>query len=125
MNSKFQNKYDPQSGFTLLEVLIAMAVLVFISFAVYQATIETYRLRDTLSAEGEFHNGIHLATSILQRDITMLYSPSITLPDKKPDPNTPPNPQQMQVIMSDDLGQTYTYWSPAANPSGLRPSHFI
>lgn len=113
------------TGFTLIEVLISMTILVFISFAIFQATTETYKLRDVLSQEGDFYNGIRLSTGIIQRDIAMLYSPTISVPYSKPDPHAPPDPRQMQVIMSDDLGQTSLFWLAAIDSSGLRPSHFI
>jgi len=86
MSSKSLIK-NSHSGFTLLEVLIAMSVLVFISYAIYQATVETYKLRDSLSTEGNFYNGIRMSTSILQRDISMIYSPLISMPDKPATPN--------------------------------------
>jgi len=125
MNSNSQNNTS-QSGFTLLEVLISMAVLVFISFAIYQATIETFKLRDTLSADGDFYNSIRLSTAIMHRDIAMMYSPTIGLPDSKPSPNpagtTPaPNP----ALTADDLGQSFTFWAAAVNANGIRPAHFI
>jgi len=69
------------SGFTLLEVLISMFLLVVISFATYQATTETFKLRDVLSTEGEFYNSIRLAVSILQRDLENAYSPVAMRPE--------------------------------------------
>jgi prepilin-type N-terminal cleavage/methylation domain-containing protein len=139
MNLNFQNKdrslLTNQSGFTLLEILISMAVLVFISFAIYQATIETYKLRDSLLTEGNFYNGIRLSTSIMQTDISMLYSPLLAIPEKKEVDakgqsqangnlsSQAPLPVSGQI--SGDLSQSSTFWSPAVNPEGVRPSHFI
>jgi prepilin-type N-terminal cleavage/methylation domain-containing protein len=71
-------------GFTLLEVLISMFLLVVISFATYQATTETFKLRDVLSTEGEFYNSIRLAVSILQRDLENAYSPVVLRPEQRP-----------------------------------------
>lgn len=104
-----------------------MAILVFIAFAIFQATTETYHLRDTLSAEGNFYNSIRFSMNVLQRDIALIYSPLITIEKPKPiDPNAPVNAQQMGIIMaSDDLGQTSNFWSAAINQKGLRPSRFI
>ncbi len=113
-------------GFTLLEVLISMAILVFISFAIYQATTETYKLRDILSLEGNFYNSIRLSMSIMQRDISLIYSPlTIKGPQKKIDTNTSLNNPQMGTVLSDDLGQTTTFWSSAIDTTGLRPSRLI
>ena len=116
-------------GMSLLEVLISMAVLVFISFGIYEATMETYKLREILSTEGDFYNGIRLATGILQRDISLLYSSTIAFPEKKGDsqqnsikgvvPVNPPPPQ------GDDMNQTSNFWGPAINALGVRPSRLI
>jgi general secretion pathway protein J len=111
-------------GFTLLEVLIAMAILVFISFAIYQATTETYKLRDVLSTEGNFYNSIRLATSIMQRDIALIYTPMVTVPSPVPSA-APSNLNTTFQASSDDLGQSFTFWSAAINAQGLRPSRFI
>ncbi len=115
------------SGFTLIEVLIAMAILVFISFGIYQATIETYRLRDVLGAEGAFYNSIRLAMSIIQRDIALIYSPTVLLPRTRPfDPNNPPPPAPPILGRpGEDLQSPYQYWSPAINEFGVRPSRMI
>jgi len=131
MNLNYQNKLKQNAqGFTLLEVLIAMAILVFIAFSIYQATTQTFRLRDILSTEGAFYNNIRFATTVMWRDLSMIYSPLITINYKKPEPTNPTDQQQMQVIMSSDnrgdfLTQTFTFWSPAVEVSGLRPSRFI
>lgn len=123
MNSACRLKSN--EGFTLLEVLIAMSVMVFISFAIYQATVETFKLRDILSTEGNFYNSIRLATGILQRDISMIYSPKIATPDPSPSPsgNVPPPPPPQPL--PDGLNQTSTFWSVAIDETGLRPSRFV
>ncbi len=69
------------TGFTLLEVLISMFLLVVISFATYQATTETFKLRDVLSTEGEFYNGIRMAIGIFQRDLENAYNPIVIRPE--------------------------------------------
>src|SRR5215213_6023098 len=71
-----------QAGFTLLEVLISISILVFISFGIYQATTNTFRLRDVLMNEGDFYNGIRMASSVVQRDVALIYSPALILPPK-------------------------------------------
>ncbi len=116
-------------GFTLIEVLIAMAILVFISFGIYQATIETYRLRDVLATEGAFYNTIRLAMSIVQRDIALIYSPVVLIPRPNTSPSpgslpaTPPTP--LVSLPGEDLQVPYKFWSPAVDESGLRPSRMI
>jgi hypothetical protein len=102
-----------------------MTILVFISFAIFQATTETYKLRDSLSREGNFYNEIRLSMSIVSRDIALIYSPTILVPPKKKDPTAPAGARELEVIMSDDLGRAYTFWGVAQDESGLRPSRFI
>lgn len=125
-----------EAGFSLLEVLIALAVLVFISMGIYQATSQTYRLRDVLMNEGDFYNGIRMAMDIVQRDVTMIYSPTLTAPPKSetatatggptaPPPGDPAAAQEMLNLLSTELGQTTDFWLPAIDKSGIRPSRFI
>lgn len=117
-----------EAGFTLLEVLIAMAVLVFISFGIYQATTETYRLRDILTHEGDFYNGIRLAMDILRRDVSLIYSPTLIAPPKKESSSGLPDAadaRDMAALMSTELGVTSNYWLPAIDKSGIRPSRFV
>lgn len=121
MRSAFPSRSN--SGFTLIEVMIAMAILAFISFGSYLATIETYKLRDSLSTEGDFYNSIRLSVGIIQRDVSLIYSPisSVDLSAKdpnNPNPTPPPN-------LSGDAMQTFPFWSPVILPSGLRPSRFV
>ena len=52
-------------------------ILSFISLGIYQMTTETYRLRDSLAAEGEFYNSIRMSMDIVQRDVASMYSPII------------------------------------------------
>jgi prepilin-type N-terminal cleavage/methylation domain-containing protein len=124
VNLKLRNNHA-QSGFTLLEVLISMAVLVFISFAIYQATVETYRLRDTLASDGDFYNGIQLSTQIIRRDITSLYSPTMGMPTPSKSAVPPALTVQNGNSALDDPTQTSNFWSPALDATGLRPSRFV
>jgi len=124
MNFRSQNKMSRESGFSLLEVLIALSILVVLSFAIYQATTETYRLRDVLSNEGDFYNEIRLSMNILQRDISLLYSPTVSGPPK-PSPQPVMDPREMQNILASDLGQTTTFWGAVTDKTGIRPAHFI
>ena len=119
-----------QAGFTLLEVLIAICILTFISVGLYQATVQTYSLRDALSTEGDFYSEIRLSMNILQRDLTLLYSPIVLLPSPSPSPSVsfrPTTPQQATSGQLPDptLAQTFEYWGPALDSAGTRPSHFV
>jgi general secretion pathway protein J len=120
MSFNSRNNY----GFTLLEVLIAISLLVVISLAIYQATTETYRLRDTLMNEGDFHNGIRLSMSVMERDVSQLYSPILMVPEKK-GPPAPADAQDMEAILATDQGRTTDFWTAAVDKTGIRPSRFI
>ncbi len=109
-------------GFTLLEVVVAMAIMAFISLGIYQATVETFKLRDTLAAEGTFYNTIRLAMSIVQKDIALIYSPTLLLPKGTVKPNAPP--LMIPNMPGEDLQSPYLFWSPAIHETGLRPSRF-
>jgi general secretion pathway protein J len=122
------------AGFTILEVLISMAVMIMIAFAIYQATTETYRIRDVLQNEGDFYNGIRMAMDIMQRDVNLIYSPAIMMPPKPmpsglpgqaPPPPDPATAKDMEAIMSSDLGQTTQFWEGATDSSAVRSSRFI
>ena len=61
------NKGLSQKGFTLLEVLISIVIMAFISLGIYQATTESYKLREELVSDSDFYNEIRL-TMAAQRD---------------------------------------------------------
>ena len=125
MNSSSQNSH---SGFTVLEILISMALLVIISLAIFQATNETYKLRDVISNEGEFHNSIRLSMGILQRDIELLYSPVIILPNPVPSGSPAPgatDPNLQAQTLSGDAGRVTDFWGAQVDKSGLRPARFL
>lgn len=118
-------------GFTLIEVLIALTIMAFISFSIFQATTETFKLRDSLAVEGDFYNAIQLAMTIMQRDVALIYSPQAMFP-KKPISSTPQSPQSaaqggssqmpVQVEMPEDLTRPQIFWAEATEPNGIRPS---
>jgi prepilin-type N-terminal cleavage/methylation domain-containing protein len=132
-----------ESGFTLLEVMISMFIIVFIGIAIYQMVTKTFELRDVLSNEGDFYNGIRLSMQIVQRDVALMYSPVLILPDypKQPGqtgqptspelagPQTPQSQQQAlqdaQDLAAGDNGQTFQFWGPMLDKTGIRPMHFI
>jgi prepilin-type N-terminal cleavage/methylation domain-containing protein len=133
MNSNSRNK-----GFTIIEVLISIVILMVISLAIYQATTQTYRLRDTLTNEGDFHNGIRLSMAIMERDISQLFSPTIMLQPKKStaptDPNArrdgglpesrPEDDRELQELLNSDIGRTTQFWLGASDKTGIRSSRF-
>lgn len=117
MHFSLQNNKKNHFGFTLLELLISLSILVFISLSIYQATTETYKLRDSLLKEGNFYNNIRFAIGILQQDIALLYSPMIFIPSQQSAKTDP-------TLLLGDLSKGDLFWSPAIDISGIRPSHF-
>jgi prepilin-type N-terminal cleavage/methylation domain-containing protein len=121
------------AGFTLIEVVIVLVILTFISIGIYQMTTETFKLRDELAAEGEFYNSIRMSMDIVQRDVSTMFSPIISRPNPGPSPNPanpgtlppPPNAQDMQVLLSSDQGKTSSFWLAATDKTGLRNSRFV
>ncbi len=129
MNSKLHSK----DGFTLLEMMITITILIFISIGIYQATTQTFKLRDILSKEGEFFNSIRMAMGIIERDVATMYSPMslimiLTPPNTQPgtptQPTTPPDPKDLYVMGLEGLGTANEYWGAAKDRTGLRPSRF-
>jgi general secretion pathway protein J len=116
------------AGFTLLEVLVSMVILVFIAFSIYEAVTETYRLREILSQEGDFYNSIRLAMNVMNRDVSLIYSPvnAIPSPTVSGAPVAPSAPvAAANAQQAGDLAQESKYWGPALDKSGTRPSRFI
>lgn len=127
-----------QKGFTLLEVLISIVLLVVISLAIYQATFETYKLRDVLSAESEFYGGIRLAMNVVDRDVTMLYSSKLIFPPAtlrkiqgQGNLQAPGNPADLvdakdqEAIVKGDQEKGTQYWTSVIDKTGLRLSKFV
>ena len=119
-------------GFTLIEVLISITLLVFISMAIYQGTTETYKLREVLINEGDFYNGIRLSMTIMERDVALLYSPTLLGIATKSSANTSSQDlqnNQLQQDLTKALGpealRTTDYWTGAIDTSGIRPSRFV
>lgn len=121
---------------TLIEVLIAMVILGFISLATYRAISQTYKVRDVLLNEGEFHNTIRLAMSMLGHDIELAYSPWPFLPKPPksrvggasesvaPEP-TPSAPVDVSFMQQLEERARSKYWLSPISKLGVRPSHFI
>ncbi|RYZ66425.1 MAG: prepilin-type N-terminal cleavage/methylation domain-containing protein, partial [Proteobacteria bacterium] len=125
-------------GFTLLEVLISITILIFISMAIYQAMTQTFRMRDVLIREGDFSNGIRLSMAIMERDLNMLFSPVAYIPPAKPanpnqgqNPNFPgafgQGPQQTtaELETAAEMQRLTEFWLPTKVKTGVRLSRFV
>ena len=104
LNSKQQFKTD--QAFTLIEVLVATAILAFSSMLTYQVMINSFDVNQKLSYESGTMLSIAIATDTLDRDISQLYSPLLGKVD-------PPK----NNIASE-------FWSPPQRRDGLRRTRF-
>lgn len=131
-------------GFTLIEVLISLAILAFISLSIYQGTTQTFRMRDVVIQEGDFYNGIRLSMGILERDLNLMFTPKEYLPPppKKRQPGgvnngnfsgssrTNNNADEEENLENDpdfqssDLAKTTEFWLAATNKAGVKLSRF-
>jgi len=58
-----------QSGFTLLETMLAMAVYVVIASIVMSGMIQMLRTQGTIANRTEMHTSVRSATELLQQEI--------------------------------------------------------
>ncbi|MFL5812365.1 MAG: type II secretion system protein J [Bdellovibrionia bacterium] len=143
MNSNSRNK---SAGFTLIEVMITVAILAFISLGIFQAVTSSFKIRDELGQEADFYTGIRLAMGIMNRDVTMMYTPTLLLSTQKQktsgssdnsgNSNSSDNSgstreapkfdeSQIAAATAADLSRSFMFWSAAADKNGLRPARFI
>ncbi|MGZ3694018.1 MAG: PulJ/GspJ family protein [Bdellovibrionota bacterium] len=91
-----------EAGLTLLEIMIAMAILSFVSIAIYEATVRSFRLTFSLGAEANEYSSLALSLQAIETDLSQIYSPlAETLPAK---------PDQAAI----------NFWSPPVRSDGLR-----
>lgn len=94
-----------RNGFTLIEVLIAIALLSLMSIAIYQVTTRSFELNFKLGSESTDYVSIILSLQTVERDIAQIYNPTVgqTLP---PDPSSQEGPSE--------------FWSPQLRSDGMR-----
>lgn len=136
-----------EQGFTLVEIMIAIVLLSIISLSIAQSTRQTFRLRAVIQIEGDFYNSIRLAMGILERDVSMLFSPLPLSPYWKPANAASAVPAEesgnfvqdgapggfnpgaavdaeLQQLQASELGQTTDFWLGAKDKTGIRGSRF-
>ncbi len=116
LNLKFK------SGFTIIELMIAMTIMSFIAVFVYQNTSKSFELRETLTQDGEFYNSARVALDTFGRDIIHLYSPqAASLPGELGKPPKQEGNNQTQQLPSN----IYKFWGALINQNGVRPTRFV
>ncbi len=126
-----------KKGFTLIEVMIALFILVIIGTATSKAVIDAARLKENLKDETEFSSEFRTSITLIERDLNQVFNPRWFLsPDAKAlDPYAQPvvQPENAPHVMSATevnnklRGAAYQateYWGPVFDVSGIRPSRF-
>ena len=110
-------------GFTLLEILIAVALMAFIGVAVANRLTKSWELQAMLSTETDFYNEIRISADIIDRDVTNMYSPKIMLPDAKSQTETVTTgstaPAEQETSESGSR-----FWGKLLDSSGVRHATF-
>lgn len=106
LNLIWRSKRRTQSGFTLLEVLIAVGLLAVLSLAIFQTTSTSFDLNHRLSAETADATAILLSLQAVESDLSQIYSPVVG--------NIPPKPEM----------KTEEFWSAPVRSDGMRRSRF-
>lgn len=95
------------SGLTLIEVLVATALLAMASFMIYSVVIGSFDTNRKLGIESDTYLGLSVSMQALDRDIAQIYSPVIGA-------TTPPPDLSPQA-----------FWSVPLRPDGLRRTRFV
>ena len=73
--SGFKNRWDPSGGFTLIEILIAITLLAFITMMVVSVTQNAFDTKDRTTQLNKSNLQIETAMSRFEWDYSQIYSP--------------------------------------------------
>jgi prepilin-type N-terminal cleavage/methylation domain-containing protein len=124
-------KKDSQDGFTLIEILIAMTIMAFISMQIFMALRGSFSRRESFLARNDFHNAITLAIGVIERDFQLLYSPKVMVPDwrkeKQPTEDEPgrEGASFLENIPSNEQNASSEFWGDLIDVTGVRHSRLI
>jgi len=111
-------------GFTLIEVLIALAIFAWIGIFVYRFTTQAHQIGNVINNEGDFYNEVRLSMNILEQDIEMMFSPEMILRWNW----KPADPDAIRSKLGPYLEglelRSTDYWNAVVHESGVRPSRF-
>jgi prepilin-type N-terminal cleavage/methylation domain-containing protein len=145
-NKKWCAASNRSSGFTLLEVMISLFILVLIGTTTSKAVIDAAKLKEVLKDETEFSSEFRTSVGFIERDLAQVFNPRWFLaPDfQRLDPYAPPIPPPVASgtgqpaapviprLSADDVNrltrgngfQTYEFWGPIIDSTGIRSSRF-
>lgn len=94
-------------GITLIEILIAMALLAFVSIVVFETTTNSFQINRRLSGEATDTTALLLSLGAVENDLANIWSPVLG-----PIPYNP------------NAGESQVFWSPVLRSDGLRRTRF-
>lgn len=127
----FHNK--AAHGFTLLEVLIAVAIFSMISLGIFVSTRATFKARQIVQVEGDFYNGIRFAMELMNRDVMTMYTATVFMPEKKkkqttladnPFPQPTPTQDPDAIDPNEETARATQFFMPPTSKVGVRPTRF-
>jgi len=129
-------------GFTLIEVMISLFVLVLIGVTTSKAVLDAAKLKEVLKDETDFASEFRTSMGFIERDLDQVFNPRWLLPpdQKQIDPYAQPNvtnttpgtvskvpamsPDQLNRYLNGTAFQAYEYWDPVYDATGIRASRF-
>jgi prepilin-type N-terminal cleavage/methylation domain-containing protein len=138
--SLISKRFNPsliRGGFTLIEVMIALFVLVMIGTTTSKAVIDAAKLKEVLKDETEFSSEFRTSVGFIERDLAQIFNPRWFLSEElKPiewnGPQPTPAAGGPPILSNDEImrrtrgtaSQNFEYWGAIYEASGIRPSRF-
>ena len=121
------------SGFTLIEVMIALFILIIIGVATSKAVVDAAKLKENLKDETEFSSEFRTSITLIERDLNQVFNPRWFLAPNQPplnpyDTTAPipgkPSAAEVNNRLRGMAFQSFEYWGKVYDLSGIRPSRF-
>jgi prepilin-type N-terminal cleavage/methylation domain-containing protein len=132
-----RSKRDPRtavSGFTLIEVMIALFILVIVGFATSKAVIDAAQLKENLKDDTEFSSEFRTSVTLIERDLNQVFNPrwflgpeAVALDFQNAAPAVAPaliNGPEVNRMLRGEAVRNGAYWGKVFDTTGIRPSRF-